>query len=125
MKKRLIFALLVAVAAFAILYSSWVPLGAADQPAPAKKIGDFTLKDINHHDVSLSTFKDKKVVVVVFVGTECPINNQYMARLAELQKTYAEQGVQFLAINANREPKNSIFPLSGRLNLRVFGLYLS
>src|SRR5262249_19981200 len=53
--------------------------------------------------VSLSDFKDKKVVAVVFLGTQCPINNLYMVRLNELHKEFAEQGVQFLAINSNRQ----------------------
>ena len=46
---------------------------------------------------SLADLKDKKAVVVVFLGTECPINNAYMPRLAELHKEYAAKGVQFVA----------------------------
>ena len=44
-----------------------------------------------------------KVVVVVFVGTECPINNAYMPRLTELSREFAKQGVALLAINANSQ----------------------
>ncbi len=51
--------------------------------------------------VSLAEFKDKKAFVIVFVGTECPINNNYMPRLAEFHKQFANQGVQFLGINSN------------------------
>ena len=40
-------------------------------------------------------------MVVVFAGTECPINNAYMPRLGELHKQYSPKGVQFLAVNAN------------------------
>src|SRR4051812_6905422 len=42
-----------------------------------------------------------KAVVVLFVGTQCPINNAYMPRLAELHRAYAEKGVRFVAINSN------------------------
>jgi peroxiredoxin len=45
--------------------------------------------------------KDKKAVVVVFVGTQCPVNNAYMPTLVALEKTYRDKGVQFVAINAN------------------------
>jgi peroxiredoxin len=45
--------------------------------------------------------KDKKAVVVVFIGTQCPVNNAYMATLVALQKEYGPKGVQFVAINAN------------------------
>jgi peroxiredoxin len=67
----------------------------------AKKVGNFTLKDPADKAVSFADFKAKKAVVVVFIGTECPINNAYMPRLAELSKEYADKGVQFLAINSN------------------------
>ena len=40
--------------------------------------------------------------MVVFLGTQCPINNAYLPRLAELHKRFEEQGVQFLAVNSNQ-----------------------
>src|SRR5207245_4240876 len=91
--------------AWIMMFSSLLPQGVADTERTNldKKVADFTLKDINGHEVSLSSFKDRKAIVVVFAGTECPINNQYMARLTQFHKTYAEQGVQFLAINSNRQ----------------------
>lgn len=74
------------------------------EPAPAgKKIDTFVLKDSAGKAVSLADFKAQKAVVVLFLGTECPINNNYLPRLAELHKEYADKGVQFLAINANRQ----------------------
>jgi peroxiredoxin len=74
----------------------------ADVPAGADKtIAAFTLHDTAGKAVSLSDYKDRKALVVVFLGTQCPINNQYAPRLAELHKEYAGKGVQFLAINAN------------------------
>ncbi len=76
----------------------------ADKPAATvgKPVADFTLTDPRDQTpVALAHFKDKKAVVVVFVGTECPVNNAYMPRLVELHKQYAPQGAQFLAINAN------------------------
>jgi peroxiredoxin len=66
-----------------------------------KKIADFSLNDPTGRLVSLENFKDKKAVVVVFVGTECPINNAYLLPLSKLSKSYASRGVQFLAINSN------------------------
>ena len=80
-------------------------------PAPAetasrsvgKKVPGFKLTDSQGRAVSLADFADKKAVVVVFVGTECPVNNLYMPRLAELYRDFAPKGVQFLAVNANRQ----------------------
>jgi peroxiredoxin len=69
----------------------------------AKKVPDFCLPDVSGHAVSLKNFKDKKAVVVIFLGTECVINNTYMPRLIEMQKEYAPRGVQILGINSNSQ----------------------
>lgn len=74
--------------------------------APAEKVGfaveNFTLKDTAEKARSLSDYKERKAVVVVFLGTECPVNNAYLPVLAELHKKYDALGVTFLAVNANR-----------------------
>jgi peroxiredoxin len=46
-----------------------------------------------------------KAVVVLFIGTQCPINNAYMPKLVEMEKEYREKGVQFVAINSNEHDK--------------------
>ena len=46
---------------------------------------------------------DEDVVAIVFMGTECPVARQYGERLAELDKQYADKGIQFLAVNSNRQ----------------------
>jgi peroxiredoxin len=71
------------------------------RPAPARKVGDFRLPDAAGKVWSLGDFKDRKAVVVVFLGTECPVNNAYAPRLAELHKELAPKGVAFLGINSN------------------------
>jgi peroxiredoxin len=68
-----------------------------------KQIDAFALPDSAGNSVNTSKFKDAKALAVVFVGTECPISNAFMPRLVELSKEYAPKGVQFLAINANRQ----------------------
>jgi peroxiredoxin len=75
----------------------------AERPAEEKSNSaiSFSLKDTSGHEVALTDFRDKKAVVVVFTGTECPVNNFYMPRLKELYGKYAAKGVQFLAVNSN------------------------
>jgi peroxiredoxin len=77
----------------------------ADTPTSqiGKKIDKLALPDTAGKQWSMAGLKEKKAVVVLFLGTQCPINNAFMPRLAELHRTYAGKGVQFLAVNANRQ----------------------
>ncbi len=70
-------------------------------PAVGAKVGDVTMKDVSGRTRTLSEFKNKKAIVVIFVGTECPIANLYFPTLAEMQRRYDDRGVQILAINSN------------------------
>jgi peroxiredoxin len=67
------------------------------------RLENFTLSDAQGKAHSLVDFKDKKLVVLAFLGAECPLARQYATRLQELQNRYAEHGVQFLGIDANRQ----------------------
>jgi peroxiredoxin len=81
----------------------WLTAAAGDRTATVgKTVADFTLKDADGKAVSLVS-KDAKATVLFFIGTECPINNLYMPRLAELHAEWAPKGVRFLAINANKQ----------------------
>lgn len=72
-------------------------------PAVGARVPDVRLPDIDGKPRALSEFKSKRAVVVVFVGTECPLANLYYPTLAELHRRYADKGVQFLAINSNEQ----------------------
>ncbi len=71
--------------------------------AVGSRIADFTLDDYLGAAHSLSDWHDKRAVVVVFLGTECPLAKLYGQRLAEMAARYESQGVQFVGINANRQ----------------------
>jgi peroxiredoxin len=68
-----------------------------------KKIDTFTLRDYRGAERSLQEFSRGKVVVVAFLGTECPLAKQYGHRLAELAKEFAPRNVVFLAIDSNQQ----------------------
>ncbi len=68
-----------------------------------KPIADFTLPDCAGRRRSLSEWANKSVVVVTFVGTECPIVARYRPRLNELARRFAPHGVAFVGINSNRQ----------------------
>src|ERR1051325_2982576 len=85
---------------------------------PSKAIASFKLNDITGKPWSLDDCKDKKAIVVAFIGTQCPVNNAYMPRLVELEKTYRDKGVQFVAINANEHDT----PAAIAAHAKKFGL---
>jgi mono/diheme cytochrome c family protein/peroxiredoxin len=53
--------------------------------------------------VSLASLKESKAIVVVFLGTQCPINNAFLPELVRLHKQYTPRGVRFVGINANEQ----------------------
>ncbi|REK09839.1 MAG: thiol-disulfide isomerase [Planctomycetota bacterium] len=74
---------------------------AAEAETPiGKKIENFTLPDHHGKPHALADVKDK-LVVIAFVGTECPLAKNYAPRLKDLSEEFGKQGVAFLAINSN------------------------
>jgi peroxiredoxin len=68
-----------------------------------RPIAHFTLRDHRGKTHSLSDHADKKLVVVAFLGTGCPLAKLYARRLAELAEAYRSRGVVFLGIDANAQ----------------------
>ncbi len=83
-----------------------VPVLGAES-APAKSVEDFKLRSHLGREWSLSDFADKKVVVITFLGTECPLAKLYGPRLTELQQQFADQSVAFIGINSNTQDSNT------------------
>jgi peroxiredoxin len=65
-----------------------------------QKLENFSLPNTHGQAVSLSDFSGK-VVVLAFLGTECPLAKNYAPRLRDLAAEFAPQGVAFLAIDSN------------------------
>ncbi len=62
---------------------------------------DFTLPGADGKDHSLNSYKEKKIVIVVFTCNHCPYVQAYEDRLLSIQRDYADKGVQLIAINPN------------------------
>src|SRR5438132_1563198 len=78
-------------------------LAGADKPLSAPlgvRLADWTLpRSSDGRSWSLARDgRQAKVVVVVFLGTECPINNLYLPSLVTLHKKYAPRTVLFAGI---------------------------
>lgn len=62
---------------------------------------DFSLPDIWGRTHRLGDYADAKIIVLAFLGTECPLVRLYGPRLDELAEQYGGRGVQVLGVNAN------------------------
>src|SRR5271155_47353 len=80
---------------------------AANEITPSSALGrkaeNFTLNDFYGKSHSLAEYKGNKLVVLAFIGTECPVAKAYGERLSELAKKYADKGVQFVGVSSNRQ----------------------
>ena len=66
---------------------------AAREDGPiGKKIENFSLQDFRGKAHSLDDCSQAKLVVVAFLGTECPLGKLYAPRLAELAERVRPQG---------------------------------
>jgi peroxiredoxin len=88
----------------AVLGISAISETPAERKLPSDKpLASFKLRDYRGAWHSLDDCKDKKLVVVAFLGTECPLANRYAGRLAELAKEFEPKGVAFLGVISNRQ----------------------
>ncbi len=64
-------------------------------------VADFKLKSTDGKTVSLTDFKDKKGVIVVFVSNHCPFAKAYEDRIIALDKKYDTLGYSVVAVNSS------------------------
>jgi len=76
---------------------------------------------IDNQQVSLDTFKDKKVLVVMFICRHCPFVVHVKDELAKLGKDYADKNVGIVAISSNDAEK---YPLDAPDKLKEMALEL-
>jgi peroxiredoxin len=72
-------------------------------PAAPPAIDGFRLQDFRGATFSLDGVRDRKLVVLAFLGVECPLASQYAPRLAELARAFEPKGVAFFGIDANQQ----------------------
>jgi peroxiredoxin len=76
-----------------VAYSKGMPEGTL---APA-----FSLTGVDGKTYSLDSFRDAKLLVVIFTCNHCPYAQALEGRFVELQRDYAAKGVRVCAISSN------------------------
>ncbi|MFZ2322626.1 MAG: thioredoxin family protein [Ignavibacteriaceae bacterium] len=66
---------------------------------------DFLLKGVDNKTYGLSSFQDKKILILIFSCNHCPYVQAYEDRIISLQKEFEKNGVQIVAINSNDDTK--------------------
>jgi thiol-disulfide isomerase/thioredoxin len=69
---------------------------AIGSPAP-----DFSLQGVDGKTYTLASFKDRKVLAVVFTAVHCPTAEVYEERIKQLVSDYQKRDVAFVAIQPN------------------------
>lgn len=72
------------------------PTLAIGAPAP-----DFSLPAVDGKTYTLQSFKDARILVVVFMCNHCPTSQAYENRIIRLAAEYAPKGVRVVAISPN------------------------
>lgn len=121
----LILATLIAVVALALFANraTRIPSARAERTNQENKTTaspDFTLKDLEDHDVSLSQFKGK-VVLVNFWATWCGPCKIEIPWLVELQDKYAPRGFTVLGVAMDEEGKGAVAPFVQKQQFKVGG----
>lgn len=78
--------------------------------SPATYAGDYRdvftryeLKNNYGRVVPLKEFDDSEIVVLAFLGTECPLAKLYGPKLDRIAKKYADQGVALVGVASNKQ----------------------
>lgn len=95
------------IALFSILLPALVlqvcPVWAADAGNYESVFRSFELDNNYGKRISLRDFSKKPIVVLAFLGTECPLAKLYGPKLDALHDRFSGQGVVFLGISSNKQ----------------------
>jgi len=86
-----------------VLYSLQAAGDASPESLVGRPVTEFAAQDYRGRKHLLSEYKSSPVVVLVFLGTECPLAKLYGPRLAALHAEFKNRGVTFLGVNSNRQ----------------------
>jgi len=108
----------------ALLAAATTPNAPAAGSATVGKVApDFTLKDLDGHEVSLASYRGK-VVVLEWFNPGCPFVKASHGKgsLKGTAKKYAAQGVVWLAVNSSSKGKQGFEPSANSDAAKTFGM---
>lgn len=103
--KKLHFLLLIIALLFINNLSIAVPTDEHKTLAIGVAAPDFKLMGVDGKMYSLASFKDAKILVIIFTCNHCPTAQAYEDRIIKLTKDYSSKDVAVVAVNPN-DPKS-------------------
>jgi peroxiredoxin len=79
-----------------------LPAGPAEAPPAGPRVEAFEARDYRGGLHRLDDWRDRPLVAVVFLGTDCPLAKLYGPRLAALAREFEGRGVAFVGIDSNQ-----------------------
>lgn len=117
--KSVLTAGLMTIAVFVLTMTAPSAFAADSSSLVGRKVSAFTAKDFRGRTHSLDDYSGSQVIVLAFLGTECPLAKLYGPRLASISKKYADKGVAILGVNSNRH--DSITEISAYARIHEIG----
>ncbi|MBS1916947.1 MAG: redoxin family protein [Bacteroidetes bacterium] len=97
--------LIIATLIFILPATAWRDFHTMNEDHPTLAIGspapDFNLMDVSGKTYSLSSFKNAKILVVIFTCNHCPTAQAYEDRIIQLTSDYKNKNVAVVAIMPN------------------------
>lgn len=85
---------------------------------------DFTLNDLSGKKVTLTSFKNKKTVILSFWATWCPYCVREVPKLKELHSKFSNRGLEIISINiAANDPISRVIEFQKKQKLPYSVLY--
>jgi peroxiredoxin len=96
----------------------------AAEPASRESLEKLKLADYHGQEISLADYESKPILVVAFIGTECPLARLYAQRLSEISEQYGEKGIVVLGSASNVQDHLSKVALYARQHAISFPILL-
>ncbi len=84
-----------------LCWACQVPAESPETSLVGRTLTTLNLRDPQGRLHALEDYRQQPLVVVAFLGVECPLAKLYAPRLAELASEYARRGVAFWVVNSN------------------------
>ena len=85
----------------------------AGEHGVGSRVADAVFTALDGREVKLSSFAEKKALVVACVSTSCPVGKRYLPTLATLEKEYAAKGVAFVFLATTKTDSDADLSAAG------------